>query len=43
VLFIFFGVLNYFGILIYIVIYRFFLKPRRLCVDLTAESPLSHC
>jgi len=43
VLFIFFGLMNYFGIFIYIIIYRFFLKPRRLCVDLTAEVPLSRC
>jgi len=42
-LFIFFGLMNYFGIFIYIIVYRFFQKPRRLCVSLTAEPSLQHC
>lgn len=42
-LFIFFGLMNYIGIFVYILLYRFVLKPRRLCVDLTTETPLSKC
>ena len=42
-LLIMFGLLNYFGIFGYLLYFRFFLKPRRLCVDLTSEVPLSRC
>jgi hypothetical protein len=42
-LFIFFGLMNYFGIFVYIILYRFILKPHRLCVDLSSETPLSKC
>lgn len=43
ILFILFGLLNYFGILGYLLYYRFLQKPRRLCVDLSLPSPLSKC
>ncbi len=43
VLFILFGLLNYFGIFAYVIYYRFFQKPRRLCVDLSSQPPLSQC
>jgi len=43
VLFIMFGLLNYFGIFAYVIFYRFFLKPRRLCVDLSSSDPLAEC
>ncbi len=39
-LFIMFGLLNYFGAIGYVIFYRFFLKPRRLRVELFAENPL---
>jgi len=38
-----FGLLNYFGIFGYVIFYRFFLKPRRLCVDLSSNEPLAEC
>ncbi len=41
VLLIMFGLLNYFGIFGYLLFYRFFLKPRRLRVDLFLDDPLS--
>ncbi|WP_345977697.1 hypothetical protein [Sulfurimonas sp. HSL3-7] len=41
VLFIMFGLLNYFGIFGYVIFYRFFLKPRRLSVDLLSDDPLA--
>ncbi len=41
VLFIMFGLLNYFGIFGYVLFYRFFLKPRRLSVDLSSDDPLA--
>ncbi len=37
VLFIFLGALTYFGLVVYFIYYRFFLKPRRLSVDLKDE------
>jgi len=37
VLFILLGALTYFGLFIYLIYYRFFLKPRRLSVDLRDE------
>lgn len=40
VLLIMFGLLNYFGLFGYVLFYRFFLKPRRLSVDLSSEEPL---
>lgn len=43
VMFIMFGLLNYFGIFGYIVYYRFFQQPRRQCVDLSEDLPLSRC
>jgi len=43
VLFIMFGLLNYFGIFGYVIFYRFFLKPRRLSVDLLSNEPLAEC
>lgn len=43
VLFIMFGLLNYFGIFGYVIFYRFFLKPRLLCVDLDSSEPLAEC
>ena len=36
-----FGLLNYFGIFGYVIFYRFFLKPRRLRVDMTLDDPLA--
>jgi len=42
-LFIMFGLMNYFGIFAYIIYYRFFQKPRRLCIDLSSETPLTRC
>jgi hypothetical protein len=43
VLFIMFGLLNYFGIFGYVIFYRFFLKPRCLSVDLSSNEPLAEC
>jgi hypothetical protein len=43
VLFIMFGLLNYFGIFGYVIFYRFFLKPRRLCVNIISDYPLAEC
>ena len=43
VLFIMFGLLNYFGIFGYVIFYRFFLKPRCLSVDLSSTEPLAEC
>lgn len=40
-LFISVGALTYFGLFIYLIYYRFFLKPRKLIVDLTSEEILS--
>jgi len=37
-LFISVGALSYFGLLFYLIYYRFFLKPRRLSVDLQSHS-----
>lgn len=37
-LFISLGALTYFGLIIYLIYYRFFLKPRKLIVDLTREE-----
>lgn len=39
-LFIAVGALTYFGLFIYLLYYRFFLKPRRLIVDLEGEAVL---
>ena len=41
VLFIMFGLLNYFGIFGYVIFYRFFLKPRCLSVDLSSTELLA--
>ncbi|HEX5330913.1 hypothetical protein, partial [Sulfuricurvum sp.] len=38
VLFISIGLLTYFGLVVYLVYYRFFLKPRRLLIDLSNTS-----
>ncbi|MDD3597170.1 hypothetical protein [Sulfuricurvum sp.] len=38
VLFIAVGALTYFGLFLYLLYYRFFLKPRRLVVDLNGEE-----
>lgn len=43
VLFIMFGLFNYFGIFGYVIFYRFFLKPRRLSVDISSNEPLAEC
>lgn len=43
VLFIFVGLMTYFGLLVYWVYYRFLLKPNVLCVDLERESVLAVC
>lgn len=40
ILFIALGILTYFGVLIYLLYYRFFLKPRSLRVDLGDEVVL---
>ncbi len=37
ILFIFVGALTYFGLFLYLIYYRFFIKPRRLRVDLEDE------
>lgn len=37
-LFISIGLLTYFGLVVYLVYYRFFLKPRRLLIDLSNPS-----
>lgn len=37
-LFISLGALTYFGLVIYLIYYRFFLKPRKLIADLTSEE-----
>jgi len=42
-LFICFGVANYFGLVGYLLYYRFVLRPRRLCADIGAAVPLSDC
>lgn len=42
-LFIFFGLMNYFGIFFYIIFYRFVQKPRRLCVEPASAHPLRRC
>jgi len=43
VLFIFVGLMTYFGLLIYWVYYRFLLKPNVLCIDLERETVLEAC
>lgn len=37
------GLLYYVGFFGYIIYFHFFQKPRRLCVDLARETPLSKC
>lgn len=37
------GLLTYFGLVIYFLYYRFFLKPRRLRVDLEDETIIMTC
>lgn len=41
VLFISVGALTYFGLFFYLIYYRFFLKPRRLSVDLEGDVMMS--
>lgn len=43
VLFIFVGLMTYFGLLVYWVYYRFLLKPNVLCIDLERETVLEAC
>lgn len=43
ILFIFVGVLTYFGLIFYWVYYRFFLKPNVLCIDLEKVPVLQPC
>ena len=43
VLFIFVGVMTYFGLLVYWVYYRFLLKPNVLCIDLERVPVLQSC
>jgi len=43
ILLIMFGLINYFGIFGYLIFYRFFLKPRSLCVNITSEDVLVEC
>lgn len=43
VLFIMFGLLNYFGLFGYVIFYRFCLKPRSLCVNIISDEPLAEC
>ena len=41
ILFMMFGLLNYFGIFGYLLFYKFFLKPRRLKANIVTEEVLS--
>ena len=43
ILFIMFGLMNYPGIFVYLIFYRFFLKPRRLCAILETPPVLRPC
>lgn len=40
ILFISVGALTYFGLLLYLLYYRFVLKPRQLCIDLYAQETM---
>ncbi len=41
ILFMMFGLLNYFGLFGYVLFYRFFLKPRRLRADIGTDGVLT--
>jgi len=41
VLFIYFGIFTYFGLIFFYIYYKFFLKPQQLHVDLKSSSELS--
>ena len=43
VLFIFVGIMTYFGLLFYWIYYRFLLKPDLLCIDLERAPVLQSC
>ena len=43
ILFMMFGLFSYFGVFAYLIYFRWFLRPRRLCVDLEAEEVLYRC
>ncbi|MGE4472860.1 hypothetical protein [uncultured Sulfuricurvum sp.] len=40
ILFISVGALTYFGLLLYLLYYRFVLKPRQICIDLDAQETM---